>query len=1228
MAQTVQHVMNLVYTTSSFSKFYKQSTVSEVSNNNNGGLLVHFWIVFVVPQAKGQVLCEDCVAAILKDSIQTSITNRTSVGSLQGLAVDMDSIVLSGSQTRRLTQLFFYAAGLRSDYWSTTGTGNSPFLQLPAEERWRTKLLAHDLDLGTNCMYDLYADQLHEHFPLDTQATSEGTICYFKLIASVGHVVRLSIVSLQIEADNCITDSLTIYDSLVPIKDKILYRACEPADSLVSLVSTNNLMLVIFKAAQVKEQKEFHGYFEVITQERCGKAIVTKEETGYEGRITSPYYPSYYPPKCLCAWNFQTPQKSLGIALKFHNYTISEKNIKGCERGWWKINERMFSRTGLDTCRYCGYYIDHQTVFHITSSAASVELQCSSKVSEKPLLVEYGSYAIGQPCPPGHFKCSTGLCIQQMQRCDGINNCFDESDELSCDIVRRGCVSIYRNVSVPDLAYIFKVVREWNCNSSFAIQDNLLACNGVSDCENGKDEQNCTHSIPCTNHTFKCRNNICIRKQYARCDGTVDCVDGSDESSCSCGSSKINNLISRIVGGSNTEEGEWPWQVSLHFVGAAYCGASVISKEWLVSAAHCFQGSKLADPRAWRAHLGMRRQGRAALVAAVRRIVVHELYNSRNYDYDIALLQLSAPWPDTMGHLIQPICLPPSSQRARSGDKCWITGWGQKQEADNEGSAVLQKAEVEIIDQTLCHSTYGIITARMFCAGLSSGKRDGCKESLCVSDCPSYQEAPAFSFIYISGSVEIPNLTYTNDLNDPTSQKFILQAKAIQNYVSFHIISFDLYAKPGNNRTLTLMNPKKSFYQWRLRVPSNYVVRLVVITQHGVTPESCASHHLSAYDFLLPLKNKIITRWCGPGAWTPSVVRLTSSSNVMLLTFSLDQRGESNILKAHFQAVPKIICGGHFISWNGTLSSPYYPSYYPPNIDCTWIIKTKNWEKWLLMWMKWRKPSEITEPDFSGISFLSYAPLPGYKLSIKILVIQIQEKSPGSSKCDKDWLEIDGVRYCKALSENNRNREYGYSVAINFHSDELVTHRGFYIEYKAFSHTDRCNPEQLNCGDGKCKPQHKSCKDDDSCRQDSDENNCSYKSCSPYAYKCLNGKCLLKPNPECDGKRDCADGSDEMNCGHLAKTLQEARVRMINQSVCSKLYDDLITSRMLCAGNLDGGVDACQGDSGGPLACTGKGNRWYLAGIVSWGEGCARRNRPGVYTKVAALYDWIRQNTN
>ncbi|XP_022222986.2 trypsin-1 [Drosophila obscura] len=99
--------------------------------------------------------------------------------------------------------------------------------------------------------------------------------------------------------------------------------------------------------------------------------------------------------------------------------------------------------------------------------------------------------------------------------------------------------------------------------------------------------------------------------------------------------------------------------------------------------------------------------------------------------------------------------------------------------------------------------------------------------------------------------------------------------------------------------------------------------------------------------------------------------------------------------------------------------------------------------------------------------------------------------------------------------------------------------------------------------------------------------------------------------------------------GPISDTLQEVEVPILTQQECrNSNYGDKITDNMICAGLVDqGGKDSCQGDSGGPMHVLGEGQAYQLAGVVSWGEGCAKPNSPGVYTRVSNFNEWIESNT-
>lgn len=96
--------------------------------------------------------------------------------------------------------------------------------------------------------------------------------------------------------------------------------------------------------------------------------------------------------------------------------------------------------------------------------------------------------------------------------------------------------------------------------------------------------------------------------------------------------------------------------------------------------------------------------------------------------------------------------------------------------------------------------------------------------------------------------------------------------------------------------------------------------------------------------------------------------------------------------------------------------------------------------------------------------------------------------------------------------------------------------------------------------------------------------------------------------------------------------LQIVDVPFVKQDVCEKQLqdfepnkDEYLDETMFCAGYESGGKDACQGDSGGPIfyAKTGT-NEFVVAGVVSWGIGCARKNQSGIYSDVSSVVKWIR----
>ncbi|MBV98863.1 Ovochymase-2, partial [Eschrichtius robustus] len=191
------------------------------------------------------------------------------------------------------------------------------------------------------------------------------------------------------------------------------------------------------------------------------------------------------------------------------------------------------------------------------------------------------------------------------------------------------------------------------------------------------------------------------------------------------------NIFSRIVGGRQVEKGSYPWQVSLKRRQKHVCGGTIISPEWVITAAHCVANRNIASTfnvTAGEYDLSYIEPGEQTLT--IETIIIHPYFSTKKpMDYDIALLKMAGAFH--FDQSVGPVCLPEPGEQFEPGFICTTTGWGRLNE-DGVVPQVLQEVNLPILTQDECITALLTlqkpISGRTFlCTGFPDGGRDACQ---------------------------------------------------------------------------------------------------------------------------------------------------------------------------------------------------------------------------------------------------------------------------------------------------------------------------------------------------------------------------------------------------------------------------------------------------------------------------------------------------------------------
>ncbi|KAM4796682.1 transmembrane protease serine 3 [Rhinophrynus dorsalis] len=328
---------------------------------------------------------------------------------------------------------------------------------------------------------------------------------------------------------------------------------------------------------------------------------------------------------------------------------------------------------------------------------------------------------------PGKIRCqSSSKCIKKTERCDGVFDCPEGDDEYRCvrlsgknSVLQAYAAGSWKTVCSDDWKAVYGNITCKQLGFSSYVSSIHLSVDAV-------EEPFRRHFVSVT-QSPRPAGQMTLLQHVIHPRGYCSSGNVTTLKCILCGSRPSFTSSSRIVGGNASAEGQWPWQASLSFQGVHLCGGSLISSQWIVTAAHCVYD--LYFPESWSVQVGLVNQPPESQMSPVpiEKIIYHSKYKSSSMVNDIALIKLAYPF--TFNGSIQPICLPNYGEEFPEGKICWISGWGATEEG-GDTSPTMDYAGVPLISNRVCNRNYiysGVIKPSMLCAGFLEGGVDTCQ---------------------------------------------------------------------------------------------------------------------------------------------------------------------------------------------------------------------------------------------------------------------------------------------------------------------------------------------------------------------------------------------------------------------------------------------------------------------------------------------------------------------